>query len=184
VDLRLHQALTAIRATGPSAGRSRIVAVDGPGGAGKSTLAASLAGRLDAETVHTDDFAGWDDPIGWWPRLLEEVLEPLAAGRQASFMPTNWDGRSRTRIAVEPREFVILEGVTSSRAAFRPFLAYSIWIETPRDVRLTRGLARDGQAMRRQWESWMAAEDRYIEEERPAQHADLVLPGDQGLWLP
>ena len=161
---------------------TRIVAIDGPGAAGKSSLAAFLARRLGAEIVHTDDFASWDDPIDWWPRLLEQVLEPLAAGRRARFTPTSWDGLPRADIVVEPAELVILEGVTSTRAAFRPFLAYSIWVETPRELRLARGLERDGESMRAQWEAWMALEDRYIEEERPAERADLVLPGDLDLW--
>ena len=161
---------------------TRIVAIDGPGAAGKSSLAAFLARRLGAEIVHTDDFASWDDPIDWWPRLLEQVLEPLAAGRRARFTPTSWDGLPRADIVVEPAEVVILEGVTSSRAAFRPFLAYSIWVETPRELRLARGLERDGESMRAQWEAWMALEDRYIDEERPAERADLVLPGDLDLW--
>ena len=161
---------------------TRIVAIDGPGAAGKSSLAAFLARRLGAEIVHTDDFASWDDPIDWWPRLLEQVLEPLAAGRRARFTPTSWDGLPRADIVVEPAELVILEGVTSSRAAFRPFLAYSIWVETPRELRLARGLERDGESMRAQWEAWMALEDRYIDEERPAERADLVLPGDLDLW--
>ena len=161
---------------------TRIVAIDGPGAAGKSSLAAFLARRLGAEIVHTDDFASWDDPIDWWPRLLEQVLEPLAAGRRARFTPTSWDGLPRADIVVEPAELVILEGVTSSRAAFRPFLAYSIWVETPRELRLARGLERDGESMRAQWEAWMALEDRYIAEERPSERADLVLPGDLDLW--
>lgn len=48
---------------------TRIVAIDGPGGAGKSSLAAYLAQELDAPVVHTDDFASWDNPIDWWPEL-------------------------------------------------------------------------------------------------------------------
>ena len=46
---------------------TRIVAVDGPGGAGKSSLSEWLAGELDAPIVHTDDFASWDNPTSWWP---------------------------------------------------------------------------------------------------------------------
>ena len=185
MDARLRRAVEEIRRTGLIHGMStRIVAVDGPGGAGKSSLAAWLAHRLGGvPTIHTDDFASWDDPLGWWPRLLSEVLEPFAAGRRAEFVPTSWDGRSRDPVVVEPADFAILEGVSSSRAAFRPFLSYSIWVETPRELRLARGLARDGEGMRTQWEEWMAAEDRHIADERPAEHADLILPGNADLWV-
>src|SRR5262245_15075629 len=55
----------------------RVVAVDGHGGAGKTTLAARLAVALgDAPAVHPDDFASWDHPLDWWPRLIEQVLQP------------------------------------------------------------------------------------------------------------
>jgi uridine kinase len=83
---------------------------------------------------------------------------------------------------IEPTGIVILEGVTASRQAFQPYLSYSIWIETPRDLRLRRGLERDGEDARAQWERWMEAEDRYIETERPAERADIVLAGDRDLW--
>jgi dephospho-CoA kinase len=78
---------------------------------------------------------------------------------------------------------VILEGVTASREAFQPFLAYSIWIETPRELRLQRGLERDGGDARAQWAQWMEAEDRYMEREQPAERADCVLSGDRDLWM-
>jgi uridine kinase len=77
---------------------------------------------------------------------------------------------------------VVLEGVTASRSAFRPYLAYSIWLETARAVRLQRGIDRDGDDARAQWERWMAAEDRYLESERPDKHADVVVRGDRDLW--
>jgi uridine kinase len=81
-----------------------------------------------------------------------------------------------------PGGTVLLEGVTASRRAFRPYLAYSIWVETDRDVRLQRGLDRDGEGSRSQWERWIAAEDQYLESERPADHVELVLRGDADLW--
>jgi Tfp pilus assembly pilus retraction ATPase PilT len=47
-------------------GPVRLVAVDGPGGSGKSTFAACLsAAANNAPIVHTDDFASWDNPINW-----------------------------------------------------------------------------------------------------------------------
>jgi uridine kinase len=163
--------------------RTRIVAIDGPGGAGKSSLAAYLARELDAAIVHTDDFASWDNPVDWWPELIEKVLQPLAVGRRARYTPTSWGGPERKQIVVEPAEVVLLEGVTASRDAFRPYLAYAIWIESPRDVRLRRGLDRDGEHARADWERWMAGEDAYIERERPAERANIVLSGDQDLWI-
>jgi uridine kinase len=183
-DDRLRELADAVRAAKPPAGvRTRIVAVDGPGGAGKSSLAQWLARKLDAQVIHTDDFASWENPVDWWPDLLELALEPLAAGRPARYTPTSWSGAEREPLLIEPSGFVILEGVTSSREAFRPYLAYSIWIETPRGLRLERGLERDGAHARRQWEQWMEAEERYIERERPSDHADAVLSGDQDLWI-
>jgi hypothetical protein len=49
-------------------------------------------------------------------------------------------------------------------------------------LRLQRGVERDGEQLRAQWEKWMAAEDQYVHRERPDQSADLVLPGDSNLW--
>ena len=68
------------------------------------------------------------------------------------------------------------------RTAFHRYLAYSIWVETSRDVRLRRGLERDGVDALPDWQRWMAAEDGYVEREQPSERADLVLPGDAGLW--
>ena len=161
---------------------TRIVAVDGPGGAGKSSLAAYLARVLPAPIIHTDDFASWNNPVDWWPELFEKVLAPLAAGRSARYTHTSWDGTKMKEVVIEPANFVVLEGVTASRAAFRPYLTYSIWIETSRELRLRRGLHRDGEGARADWDRWMAQEDVYLDQEQPAEHADLILPGDRDLW--
>jgi len=175
----------ALRSSRPPAGTAtRIVAVDGPGGAGKSTLAERLAEALDAPVVHTDDFASWDEPLDWWPRLRDEVLVPLSRGERARYRKSDWSGSGREEWGeVSPEAFVVLEGVSASRVAFRPFLAFAIWVETPRELRLARGLERDGEAMRGQWEAWMAEEDAYVERERPHERADAVVRGDRELPL-
>ena len=77
---------------------------------------------------------------------------------------------------------MLLEGVGAARNTFRPYLAYSIWVETERAVRLQRGIDRDGEESRAQWERWMDGEDEYIARERPAEYVNVVLPGDQDLW--
>jgi uridine kinase len=77
---------------------------------------------------------------------------------------------------------VILEGVTAAREAFAPYLTYAIWVEAPESLRLRRGLERDGQSVRKQWELWMADEASYQSRERPEERADLVIRGDRDLW--
>jgi uridine kinase len=183
VDGDLRAVVEAIRsAQPPDRMQTCIVAVDGRGGAGKTSLADRLASELAAPVIHTDDFASWENPTDWWPDLIAEALQPLAAGKPARFRPTTWGDTERELVEIEPSDFVILEGVTASREAFRPYLAFSIWIETPRELRLRRGLERDGEQALPLWQAWMDAEDRYVERERPAERADCVLRGDSGIW--
>jgi hypothetical protein len=69
-----------LRARRPPDGMlTRIVAIDGLGGSGKSSFALRLSRELGgAVIVQTDDFATWDNPIDWWPDLLEWVLIPIS----------------------------------------------------------------------------------------------------------
>ena len=163
---------------------TRIVAIDGCGGAGKSSFAHHLSRALDgAAIVHTDDFASWDNPIDWWPHLVERLLVPISRSEVALFAPSRWEsGPDPEVVVVEATEFLILEGVTASREAFMPYVTYSIWIDTPPKLRLQRGLERDGRVALKQWQTWMAEEDRYRSRERPDHRADLVIRGDRDLW--
>ncbi|MGH3339713.1 MAG: uridine kinase family protein [Propionibacteriaceae bacterium] len=163
---------------------TRIVAVDGLGGAGKSTLALQLSRSLsDAVIVHTDDFATWDNPIDWWPDLLERVLVPISRGEVARFERSRWGREADGElVAVEPTDFLVLEGMTASREGFAAYLTYSIWVDAPAPLRLQRGLERDGHDALEQWQAWMAEEERYRSRERPDDRADLVVRGDLHLW--
>jgi len=171
-----------LRAAQPPSGMiTKIIAIDGPGGAGKSSFAEQLSQKLgNAPILHTDDFASWENPLDWWPRLLEQVLEPLSHNERARYQRYDWGTKRMAEWhEIQPAEYLLLEGVSSSREAFRPYLACSIWIETPRNERLRRGLKRDGEIARPQWEEWMAREDEYIRCEHPEQKADLVLGGTE-----
>jgi uridine kinase len=168
----------------PGRMRTRVIAVDGPGGSGKSTFAEQLAVTLGGcQIVHTDDFASWDNPVDWWPELIAKVLDPLARGKPGLFRRSQWTpGTTLDLVEVVPAEFLILEGVTASREAFRRYLTYTVWIEAGADLRLRRGLNRDGEHARAQWEKWIAEEDRYRDRERPDARADVVVSGERDLW--
>jgi len=92
------------------------VAIDGAGGAGKSTLAASIADQIDSSyMVCLDDFArpsvpGWDQD-----RFLHQVLNPLMAGQDACYQRWDWPTDSGAEWHQVPAgSNVIIEGVSST----------------------------------------------------------------------
>jgi uridine kinase len=61
---------------------------------------------------------------------------------------------------------------------FREAYDLRIWVEAARELRLARGIARDGEQARAVWEDhWMPSEDRYVEEDDPISAADLIVDG-------
>src|SRR5690348_16142175 len=76
------------------AGRIRFIAIDSHGGSGKSSLASYLSQKLHAEIVHTDDFPTWDNPLNWWPLVIERIFEPITRGSTRLEYPRSnawWD---------------------------------------------------------------------------------------------
>jgi uridine kinase len=182
------QVATEILAAPPRLGPVRLVMVDGPAGSGKTTFASRLsaafrqAGSLVAE-VHTDDLLeGWTDLESFWPRLASQVLEPLSRGEPARHQVYDWE-RRRFRDEWQDLgrpEVLVVEGVTTGRTAARPYRSLGVFVTAPADVRLQRGIARDGEALRDEWVRWMAAEDRHFAAERSLEQADLVVDGMPG----
>ncbi len=159
--------------------RPLLVAVDGPGGAGKSTFAERLSLALGgAPVVPTDDFASADAPLEWGPRLLSQVIEPLSQSRPARYQRYDWARRELAEWAEVPTApAVLIEGVSSGRLEWAEHLAFLVWIHTDRAERLRRGLQRDGAGAAQLWQRWMAAEDTYVAENDPVARADLVVDG-------
>ncbi len=160
-------------------GPVRLVAIDGRGGAGKSTFAKRLAEAAGgAPVIETDDFASWDNPLDWWPRLLDQVIEPLSRGEAACYQRYDWPTASLAEwITVDPAPIVIIEGVSSGRSEWSEHLSYVVWIETPGDLRLRRGLERDGDSALAEWESWMADEDAHFARDPTRARADVEIDG-------
>jgi uridine kinase len=167
----------------PRLGDVRLVAVDGPSGAGKTRFALRLAKQLDAPVVHTDDLLdGWEDQFTFWERLEERVLGPLRRGETAFYQRYRWDRGAfdPVPLRLDPAPVVILEGVSSSRRGICPDLSLSVFVDAAPELRLARALARDGDdslAFRAYLERWRSAEDRHFAADRTRQHADLVVDG-------
>lgn len=170
-----------VSAAAPAKGmQTAIIGVDGCGGAGKSTFAGVLSELLnDCAVIHTDDFASWEVPLDWYPRLLEQVLVPLSENLPARFQRYDWPtSRLAEWRTVFPQPFVVMEGVSATREEFKPFLAFSIYVETDRETCLGRGLRRDGEETKQKWLGWMRHEDAYLERDDPISSADLIISGD------
>jgi len=133
--------------------------------------------------VHTDDLLdGWTEPAGFWPRLEEWVLEPLRSGRPGRYRRYDWAQAAFAEwhdVPVAP--VLVIEGVTVARAEVRPELTLSVWIDAPAEIRLVRGIARDGEALRPQWMRWMAGEEVHVRADRTPELADVVVDGNPSL---
>jgi len=150
------------------------VGIGGRGGAGKSTLAARIPG---AQVVSTDEF--WDGAGFDLDRLRDEVFDALVAGREARFASWDWSARRPAGLrTVGPEGIVVVEGVCALHRMFRDDYDVRVWVEAPYDVRLARGVARDGEDARSTWiEHWMPREDQYVERDDPVACADVVVDG-------
>jgi uridine kinase len=151
-----------------------LVGVGGHGGAGKTTLARSIA---DAQVVSTDEF--WQGEGFDLERLHREVLEPLLDGRVARFASFDWAARAmRGERAVAPTGVIVVEGVCALHRRLREAYDVRVWVDAPRALRLERGVARDGEAARTTWETvWMPSEERYVAEDDPIPSAHVVVDG-------
>ena len=167
----------------PCPGPVRLVAVDGRGRSGKSTLARALAAACGgAPVVRVDDFLYWHDIEGWWPRLEHEALRPLLAGSAARFRVRDWAGDPLGRglagwAEVRPAEIVIVEGVTASRQAIAADLTMALWVTAPRAERLRRAVAREGAERLALWREWMSLEDDFFTRDGAPRRADHVVCG-------
>ena len=155
--------------------------MDGGSAAGKSTFARRLAGALGVTVVHTDDLAWWESFFGWWPLLIEGVLEPLRAGRTVSYRPPAWEHRQREgAIVAAPGPAVVVEGVGAGRRELSGYLDHLVWVDTDRQLAYDRGMARPGEDAAF-WREWELEEEAHLAADRPWERADLLVSTDPPL---
>ena len=166
---------------GPArAGKTRVIAIDGRSGAGKSSLAALLGNELRAPVVALEDlYGGWDGLEHGVDLLVSAVLEPLRAGKAARVPRYDWVAREwDTPWVLEPPEVLIVEGVGAGARRAAAYASMLIWIEEPEPVRKRRAFERDGVTYAPYWDMWAAQEEAMLARERTPNRADLVITAD------
>jgi uridine kinase len=176
-----------------------LVAIDGTGGAGKSTFAAALARRLGGPgrnaIVHGDDFyralpasrrlllspqEGYHQYFDW-QRLRDQVLAPLASGQPARYQRYDWPTGQLAPGELHhlpPSGTVLVEGVYTARPELADYYDLTILVDTPRDVCLQRLDQRGHDHGPGNWnERWRAAEEHYLTVTSPATRLDMTVKG-------
>lgn len=160
-------------------GGMRLICVDGPAGSGKTTLADQLGRALPAQVIHMDDlYPGWTGLAEGAQKLHEWVLEPLAHGVPGRYRRYDWPlGLYAERHTVPLADTLVVEGCNSAALTTAPYSPVIIWVEAEDDVRLERGMLRDGDGARDQWTTWMVEERRLYAEHRTAERSHVRLDG-------
>jgi len=148
-----------------------VVAIDGHGAAGKTTLAAQLSIALDAMVIHLDEYlhdaqeSADPRPMAEyyaWQALRDEALEPAISWLQAD--PEGWGGAG----------LILVEGVSSGAPALADLVHRAVFVSTPEPLRLERLHDRISDE---EWdEEWLYAERLYFAS-RPPDSFDLVVSG-------
>jgi uridine kinase len=184
--LTIDSLLDHVQAAPARLGRTRLISVDGPAGSGKTSLAGRIAARAEARGLHTlvlhmdDLYDGWNGAVRGFGLLRDHVLQRLADGREGRYRRYDWNLGAYAELHVVPvtLDLLIVEGVTSADRAADPWQSLRIWIETTNEVRLDRGIARDGEALRDDWLDWMRWERDHFAVENTRARAEIIVDGN------
>lgn len=169
-----------------------VLAVDGRGASGKSTLTERLVTRatadgLRATAVHTDDVA-WNQSFFDWVDLLRDgILVPARRGDDVRYRPPAWPAHGRAgTISVPARtDLLVVEGVGAGRRELSEFLDAVVWVQSDFAQAERRGIARDAASAVNGdeeetiafWHRWMDEELEFLAADRPWDRADVVVAG-------
>ncbi|OYO25367.1 hypothetical protein CGZ93_01465 [Enemella dayhoffiae] len=165
-----------------------MVAVDGRGAAGKSTLAEFVVARTEGSVVvHTDDIA-WHEGFFTWGGLLRDgVLAPASRGESVAFTPPAWGEHGRAGAIEIPvgTALVVVEGTGAAQRAVADLVDVVVWVQSDFAEAERRGIARDltarvnGDAEQTVafWHEWMGHELAFFARDRPWDRADLIVAG-------
>jgi len=171
----------------PACGATKVIAVDGPSGAGKTEFANALGAALGAPVFHLEDiYPGWSGLSQTPGLVVRGILEPLAVGDVGRVARWDWVREQPGELLqIAPTPLLILEGVGSGARICRPFLSLLVWLDAPAGIRKKRALSRDGEVYEPFWDMWADQERRLFEADGTRIVADVVVDtGRHGILEP
>ena len=160
------------------ASNPQIILIDGPAGAGKSTLSLKLQAELNCEIIHLDSiYNGWDDALGpSLTKLLSDLVEDFINGEKFELPIFNWkENRYDSVKIIKPADFLIIEGVGAGQSAIRGFASKLYWVEVDDEVGIKRVLERDGYEIAEHMKRFKESEAKHFEAERTRDFADFII---------
>ena len=159
-----------------------LIAIDGPAGAGKTTLAAKFFAEFSVDklvvVIHMDDlYDGWDDALGdSLTSTLAKILQAYKTKSEFTLSIFNWStmGFDSTR-SFQPSEVVILEGVGAGQKVVRDAGATLYWLDIEPEIGLARVLQRDGFEIESQMRRWQITQDAHFARDATRLHADHII---------
>ena len=162
--------------------RTLLISIDGPAGAGKTTLANNIANTFsDCHIIHMDDlYRGWVLTLG--PNLTRElisILEQLEESGNVSYTKFDWLSNSLGEICVISNpQILILEGVGAGQKAISSKIDIKVWVEIPYDMGLKRVLARDGMGIKDEMARFLIQQDTHFKIEETRENSDFLILGN------
>ena len=159
-----------------------IIAIDGPAGAGKTTLAyeiyLALSLKMSVNVIHVDDlYDGWDNALGAdLSAILKYLVNQHQKSSSAQIKRYNWStssfGESEN---IEPADLLILEGVGSGDKSLQDDLAALIWIDIDPEIGVMRVIDRDGYQVEDEMKKWLGTQQKYFSQHSTREKADFIL---------
>jgi uridine kinase len=184
-----------------------VVAIDGPDGAGKTTLADELAGRLSIPTVRTsiDGFhqarelryqRGELSAPGYYldsfdyPTLLDECLQPFLRGasrlRTVAYDHRGDFARSVDEVTVPAAAVLVIDGVFLLRPELRDLWMLSVYLRVSAEETLRRAQRRDlelfgsaDEVRRRYLGRYLPGQSLYRQQADPEGVADVLVDNER-----
>lgn len=157
-----------------------LICIDGPAGAGKTTLAARVASVLpDSFIVHMDDlYKGWQSPLSsdLFQRVVDDITRPFLAGQVLTYATWNWTAGAWNESTRRPSpQHLIVEGVGACARQLRAQATLSIYVDFDDKRGIERVNARDGMVSEPHMSQWLTHQRAHFASDNTRSECDLVV---------